>query len=252
MQWTAPTKPTYPMSLSEPVSLLVFGAHPDDIEFGCGGVIAAETRHGGTAHLVVCTKGEAGTNGTPEQREKEAAAAAALLGASLEFIELGGDAHLEHAPRHAISFAKIIRERRPALVLAPTCVENQHPDHAVVGKLARDAARLARYGGLAELKQLAPHAIGTLAYYALTADAEPRDISPVLIDISAPDVFRAWIASMEAHVSQMRTRNYVELQQARARLLGARCGVDYAQALFPNDPVLVESLDALKRSARRF
>ena len=52
--------------------LLVFGAHPDDIEFGCGGIIARETLAGRKAHFVVCSRGEAGTHGTPKQRTAEA------------------------------------------------------------------------------------------------------------------------------------------------------------------------------------
>jgi LmbE family N-acetylglucosaminyl deacetylase len=48
--------------------LLAFGAHPDDIEFGCGGIIASETRAGRMAHFVVCSRGEAATHGTPKQR----------------------------------------------------------------------------------------------------------------------------------------------------------------------------------------
>src|SRR6516165_7847790 len=89
-----PMKPT-PNSSSEPGPLLVFGAHPDDIEFGCGGVVALESRAGRTVHFVVCSRGEAGTHGTPRQRASEAKRAAALLGATIEFVQLDGDGHLE-------------------------------------------------------------------------------------------------------------------------------------------------------------
>src|ERR1035438_8650797 len=85
-----------------PVPLLAFGAHPDDIEFGCGGVIAKETRSGRAAHFVICSRGEAGTHGTRAQRMAEAKKSAALLGATIEFIELDGDAHLEVCTAHAI------------------------------------------------------------------------------------------------------------------------------------------------------
>src|SRR5262245_42561807 len=102
---TAPMKRT-PNSLTEPASassrrrlqsapLLALGAHPDDIEFGCGGVIARETRAGRKAHFVVCSQGEAGSHGTPKQRMAEAKKAAALLGATIEFVKLDGDARLE-------------------------------------------------------------------------------------------------------------------------------------------------------------
>ena len=72
-----------------------------------------------------------------------------------ELIELDGDAHLEVKAAHAIRLAGVIRRLRPAIVLAPSLVENQHPDHCRLGRLVRDAARIARYGGVAELRAAA-------------------------------------------------------------------------------------------------
>jgi LmbE family N-acetylglucosaminyl deacetylase len=237
---------------SELVPLLAFGAHPDDIEFGCGGVIARETHAGRKAHFVVCSRGEAGSFGMPKLRVAEAKKAAALLGATIEFAELDGDAHLEIRVAHAIKLAKIIRRIRPGVVLAPSTVENQHPDHWRLGKLVRDAVRLARYGGLKELRGQKPHAIGQLFFYALSPEAEPRDITPVLIDVSASEIVAAWIASLKAHASQTSARNYIELQVTRAQLLGVRAGITHAQALFPNDPLVFDSLTQISRGVRRF
>jgi LmbE family N-acetylglucosaminyl deacetylase len=151
-------KPTL-KSHPEFAPLLAFGAHPDDIEFGCGGVIAKETSAGHAAHFVICSRGEAGTHGTPAQRVIEANRSAVLLGATLEFIELDGDAHLEVRVAHAIKLAGMIRRVRPGIVLAPSLVENQHPDHPRLGQIVRDACRLARYGGVKELRKLPPHVI---------------------------------------------------------------------------------------------
>jgi len=232
--------------------LLAFGAHPDDIEFACGGVIARETKAGRAAHFVICSHGEAGSYGTPKRRIAEAKKSAALLGASIEFLKLDGDAHLEVRAAHAIKLAGIIRRIRPEAVLTPSCVENQHPDHARLGMLVRDASRLARYGGLKELRSKPSHAIGQLFYYAVTAEAEPRDITPVLIDVSAPEIISAWKQAMEAHASQTSARNYVELQLTRARLMGMRVGVGHAVALFPNEPLVFDSLAQTSRSARNF
>lgn len=232
--------------------LLAFGAHPDDIEFGCGGVIARETHAGRKANLVICSRGEAGTHGTPKQRTAEAKKAAALLGATVEFLELDGDAHLEIRAAHAIKLAKIIRHVKPGIVLAPSLVENQHPDHWRLGKLVRDAARLARFGGLKELRKIPSHAISQLFYYAVTPEAEPTDITPVLIDVSAPEIIRAWTAAMQAHASQTQARAYVDLQLTRAHLRGLRGGVDHAIPLFPNDPLVFHSLAQTDRSARKF
>jgi LmbE family N-acetylglucosaminyl deacetylase len=232
--------------------LLAFGAHPDDLEFGAGAVLAAEARSGRPVHCVVCSRGESATHGTPAQRTREARRAARILGATLEFAHLGGDAHFTETPAHAIRLAAILRRVRPAVVLAPSVVENQHPDHAVLGRLVRQAARLARYGGLRELRRLRPHAAEQVLFYAVTPEAEPADGVRVLVDVSAPEIMAAWTAAMEAHASQLRTRNYVELQLTRARLLGLRAGVEHAQALFPADPLVVDSLAGLGRGARRF
>jgi LmbE family N-acetylglucosaminyl deacetylase len=118
--------------------------------------------------------------------------------------------------------------------------------------MVRDSARLARYGGLKELRRSPPHHIEQLFFYAVTPQSEPRDISPVLIDISEPEIVAAWTAAMAAHKSQGATRNYVELQLTRSRLLGAGAGISHAIALFPNDPLVLSSLVPLNRSARRF
>jgi len=243
-----PAKTTPP---AEPAPLLAFGAHPDDIEFGAGGIVARESQAGRPVHFAVCSRGEAGTNGTPGQRVKEAARAARLLGATLEFVDLDGDARLELRAAHALRLAGIIRNVRPALVLAPSLEQNQHPDHWRLGTLVRDACRLARYGGLDDLKP-APHAIGQLLFYALGANAEPPGFPPLLIDVSRAEVLSAWTTAMEAHASQLKTRNYVELQLARARVHGLNAGVAHAQPLWPDGPVLLDSLDTLTRGARRF
>lgn len=236
-------KPTpSPNRRTEP--LLAFGAHPDDIELACGGVIAREVRSGRPAHFVVCSRGEAGSRGTPRIRTAEARRAAKILGATIEFVELDGDSHLELRARHAIALAGILRRVRPAVVLAPSTAENQHPDHAKLGCLVRDAARLARYGGLKELARRPPHSIRRLFFYAVTPGAEPPGVQPVLIDVSAPVVMEAWTSSMKAHASQVSARPYVELQLARARVRGMGAGVGHAIALFPGDPLVLGGLDS--------
>ncbi len=240
------------MNSHNKLPLLVFGAHPDDIEFGCGGVIARETQAGRKAHFVVCSKGEAGTNGSAEERAAEARNAADILGATIEFIELDGDAHLEVRASHAIKLAEIIRRIRPSTVLAPSVVENQHSDHARLGQLVRDAARQARYGGLHELLGQEAHSIEQLFFYAITPDGEPNGVTPILIDVSAPEIMSIWTRCMSAHGTQAATRSYIDLQVTRARLLGARAGIEYAIALYSNDPLVFESLGQTGRGARQF
>ena len=239
-------------SQTDLLPLLAFGAHPDDIEFACGGVVAKEILLGRPAHFIICSQGEAGSHGTPKQRVAEAKKSAKLLGASLEFIRLDGDAHLEIKSAHAIKLAGIVRRLKPDIVLAPSLVENQHPDHWRLGCLVRDAVRLARYGGVKELQNLKPHAIGQFLFYAVTHDAEPRDLTPVFIDVSSPDILASWTAAMQAHASQTAVRAYIELQLARARANGLRAGISHAIALFPGNPFVLDSLAPLSRGARGF
>jgi N-acetylglucosamine malate deacetylase 1 len=234
-----------------PLRILAVGAHPDDIEFGCGGVLLAEAARGSHIALCVCSRGESATNGTPDEREAEANAAADLLGATLTFIDIGGDCRIEPSPRNALAIAHQIRATKANVLLAPVTSPNQHPDHAAVGHLCRDAARLARYGGIVELGDLSPHTVDHVFGYAVTPGAEPRGAaSAIRVDISAH--FDRWIELMECHRTQLRTRRYIELQTARARLLGIEAGVEHAQALFPTDDFIVESLTQIPRSVRLF
>lgn len=231
--------------------LLAVGAHPDDIEFGCGGILLAEAARGGELALCVCSRGEAGSNGTPDEREAEARSAADFLGASIEFLELGGDGHLEVAVPHSIVIARQIRLIRPDILLAPVGSIDQHPDHAVVSQLCRNAARLARYGGMGELSDLPAHAIKHHLEYAITRDVDSRRGQPTIrVDIG--EHFGRWIELMECHKTQLRTRRYIELQKARARLLGVEAGVEYSQALYATDDILLQSLAELPASVRLF
>lgn len=199
-----------------------------------------EAKAGASVELVVCSKGEAASSGDPDTRVAECERAAAMLGAGLRFADLGGDARIERSNANALALAREIRRARPRVLLAPSLVEDQHPDHAVVGALARDAARLARYGGLEPLRDLDPWSVDTLLYYAITPGGEPRDRLPLVFEIG--EVVEDWTRLMECHASQMRSRRYVELQLARARALGLQAGGASAQALWSSDALLLDRL----------
>jgi LmbE family N-acetylglucosaminyl deacetylase len=231
--------------------ILAVGAHPDDLEFGCGGVLLAEAARGSEISFCICSRGEAGSNGAPDEREAEARSAAKMLGATIDFLEIGGDAHLEICAANNIAIARQIRIARPDVLLTPAVSPDQHPDHIVVSHLCRNAARLARYGGLAELRDLLPHVIKHHLEYAITPGAEQgRDQRMIRVDISG--YFARWVELMECHQTQLRTRRYIELQTARARLLGLESGVEYAQALYASDDFLVQNFGELPASVRLF
>jgi bacillithiol biosynthesis deacetylase BshB1 len=228
--------------------ILAVGAHPDDVEFGCAPILIQEVRNGHEARIVVTSKGEAASAGTPEERAQEARDAARIIGAAIQFLEFGGDCHIEHNSANAMTLAREIRRFKPEVVLAPHLGENQHPDHATVGKIARDAARLARYGGLRELEELPPHPITSLYYYTITQVF----VTPPEIVVDVTGAREAWEAAIQCHKSQMKTRNYVDLVILRARTLGAAVGVEFAAGLWLNDPIRLESLGDIPLSSRYF
>lgn len=228
--------------------ILAFGPHPDDIEFGCAPVLIKEVEKGNEVRVIVLTRGEAGTSGTPEIREQESRDAAKIMGASVDFLDFGGDCHIAQTPENALQIAREIRGFRPQIVLAPQPSENQHPDHVAVGRLVRDACRFARYGGLRELAGAEPHKISALYFYNITQHAGARP--DIVIDIS--DVRGKWAEVMACHRSQVTSKSYVELQMTAARLLGLTIGVEYAIGLYRNDPLRIESLSELSLSSRNF
>jgi N-acetylglucosamine malate deacetylase 1 len=228
--------------------ILAVGPHPDDVEFGCAPLLIQEVKKGHEARIVVLTKGEAATSGTPEIRVQESSAAAKLIGASLEFLDMGGDCHVEETVPNKFALARELRKFRPNIVLAPHPEPNQHPDHIAVSAVVRDASRLARYGGLAEIKDLEPHAIDHLYYYSITQTFGSKP--DIVIDVSA--VHKQWVEAMACHKTQMKTRSYIELVESRARALGAAIGAEYAVGLWVNDPICLDSLSELSRSSRHY
>lgn len=229
-------------------TIVAFGAHPDDIEFGCGGILIEAHAAGASVHHVVLSKGEAGSAGNAEIRAQETVNAAKIVGAQLKWLDLGGDSHLEYNLSNKMVLAGLIRELRPDIVLIPLLQENQHPDHYLLARLVRDACRLARYGGLDELKDRPAHKVGALYSYASTSQAETNP--DILVDISP--VFDTWREAIMAHQSQMGNKSYDEMLIARARYLGLMAGVDYAMGLWSQDPVAVKSVLQIGKTARGF
>lgn len=231
------------------MKILAVGPHPDDVEFGCAPLLIQEIQNGNQVGIVVLSKGEAASSGTPEQRAEEARQAARLIGAEIGFLDFGGDCHIRHTPENAMAIAREIRRFRPNIVLAPNPVdENQHPDHVAGGRIVRDAARLARYGGLENLRDLPTHPIDQLYYYSITQSfgAKPD----IVIDVS--NVKELWQAVMSCHKTQMKTKAYVDLVNARARALGSAIGVHSAVGLWVNDPVRLSSLSSVTLSSRNY
>jgi len=177
----------------ERVDVLAIGAHPDDVELGCGGTLALLARRGrrvGIAHL---TRGEAGTRGTAAERRREAERAAAALGAAeLDFLDCG-DGGLRIGPAEEDSLIALLRRRRPELVLAPPRID-RHPDHGRGCQLVEAACF---YAGLASRGEGAPHRPAAVWSYMGHDSFDPD----LVVDVG--DSWEAKLAALDAYESQL-------------------------------------------------
>jgi bacillithiol biosynthesis deacetylase BshB1 len=120
------------------VNVLAVGAHPDDVELFCGGIMSRLAELGYTTAVVDLTRGEKASHGSPEEREREAEAASAELGLAWR-DNLGlPDTELAPTPEQITPIVALLRRRRPELVLAPWR-EDRHPDHAAASDLVTRA-----------------------------------------------------------------------------------------------------------------
>ncbi|MFP3594023.1 bacillithiol biosynthesis deacetylase BshB1 [Chryseobacterium sp. SIMBA_038] len=123
------------------IDILAFGAHPDDVELGCGGTIAKLISEGKTCVIVDLTKGEMGTRGTDETRRVEAGNSAKILGVSARENLGMKDGFLVNSEEYQLMIVKMVRKYQPEIVLA-NAVDDRHPDHAKGAKLVSDACFL--------------------------------------------------------------------------------------------------------------
>ncbi len=181
--------------MREGLDLLAFAPHPDDAEAAVGGILALHARRGWAVGVVDLTRGEMGSNGTPEERLREAEEAAAVLGlARRENLRLP-DAALAAGPGEKRSVALAVRRLRPRRVLLPW-PRDRHPDHETAARLVRAGLFLAGLRRL-DLEGLPPHRPRLVAWYFLNEEARPS----VLVDIS--DVAEIKERALAAYRSQL-------------------------------------------------
>ena len=123
------------------VDVLAIGAHPDDVELGCGGTIAKLISEGKKVAILDLTQGELGTRGTNETRAIEAKNAAEILGISARENLKMKDGFLVNSEEYQLRIIKAIRTYQPEIVFC-NAVDDRHPDHAKAAKLASDACFL--------------------------------------------------------------------------------------------------------------
>lgn len=123
------------------LDILAVGAHPDDVELSCSGTIAKEVDRGKKVGILDLTRGELGTRGTAEIRDKEAKAAAEILGVKVRHNLEFSDGFFENNTAHQLEVIKIIRKYRPDVVLC-NAIEDRHIDHGKGAKLVSDSCFL--------------------------------------------------------------------------------------------------------------
>lgn len=129
------------------LDILVLAVHPDDAELGCSGTIARHIALGKKVGIVDFTRGELGTRGSAEIRDREAAAAAQILGLHARENLGFRDGFFQNDEAHQLEVVKVIRKYRPEIIIT-NALDDRHPDHKRAGDLSNDACFLS---GLAKI-----------------------------------------------------------------------------------------------------
>lgn len=239
------------VNTDETVDVLAIGAHPDDVEIGCGGLLAKLSRAGKRVAMVDLTAGEMGTRGTVEERRREAANAAAILGLQERVCAGLPDGGVANTPGQQRAVIPLIRRFRPKVLLT-LMDRDRHPDHTATHTLVREANFLA---GLARLDTgQAPHRTPAVYYFHPYTDF--TGTPDFLVDVTGD--FETKLAALREHRSQFHNPNenggaetwisspeFWEGISVRARYWGARAGVQYAEPFFSDGPLKLDTLPEL-------
>jgi N-acetylglucosamine malate deacetylase 1 len=224
------------------LDVMAVGAHPDDIEFGCGGILAKMSAQNKSMVFVDLTLGDKGTNGTPEIRKKEGEAAARILGAERVYLDFK-DCEVFDTYEGRLKLVALIRKYKPRLILGPLWRGQQtHPDHLACGNMLRYACRYARFAKI--LPDIPIHTPEGILHYLYPGGEE----SDFIIDVSAHT--ENWKKMMACHSSQMQTMNFIDNVLRRASMLGVLIGKEYAQGLVKGNPIEIDDLMSVAKSTR--
>jgi len=229
----------------EPVDLLVFGPHPDDLEIGLGGTIAKQTALGFAVGLCDLTAGEMGSNGTVEERLAEAEAARGVLGARWRVNLRWPDRGIDDDGEHVRAAATMIRQARPRVVAVPHWAD-RHPDHVAASAVLTEAvfnSGLRRFQTPGEAWK--PERV---CYYFINDSAPPSFV----IDVS--DQYETKRRALACHATQfapaadgaigtrLTSPRFRQLIESRDAQFGALAGVAFAEGFVMKDPVVLPQL----------
>ena len=216
----------------DPVDLLAFGPHPDDIEIGMAGTVARHAALGHSIGLCDLTAGEMGSNGSVDERLAESEAARAVLGARWRVNLRLPDRALGAHPTHATAIAALVRRARPRAVAIPYW-SDRHPDHVRASELLTDAifsAGLRRFqaGGDAFKPEW-------VCYYFINDHAAPSFV----VDVS--EHYEIKRRALACHVTQfaptqadavstrLTSERFRQLIESRDAQFGANIGAAFAE-----------------------
>ena len=236
------------------LDVLAIGAHPDDVELGCSGILIKEVKRGKKVGIVDLTQGELGTRGTIETRYQEAADAAMIMGIHVRENLKMRDGFFVNDEAHQMQLIAALRKYKPEIVIG-NILEDRHPDHGKAGSLIYDACFLS---GLKQVKTYDENNVEQekwrpkyLLHYLQDRFYEPD----VIVDVS--DVWEQRMETIKAYKTQFHSTESTEPQTyisspefleglvSRARLLGKRIGVQFAEGFISKKNIGIRDLDAL-------
>lgn len=237
------------------LDILAIGAHPDDVELGCGATIAKEIANGKKVGIIDLTQGELGTRGTAETRFEEAENASKVLGVSVRFNMEFADGFFANDKTHQLLLINKIREYQPEIVIC-NAIDDRHIDHSKGSKLVSDACFLS---GLVKIETKTE--TGELQnawrpkhvyHYIQWKNLEPDfvvDVSEFMeTKMKAVLAYKTqfYDANSKEPETPISSKNFTDSIIYRARDLGRLVGVEYAEGFNVERFVAVDSLFNLK------
>ncbi len=236
------------------LDILAIGAHPDDVELGCAATIAKEISLGKKIGILDLTRGELGTRGSAEIRDKEAAAAAKILGVVIRENIAFADGFFVNDKEHQLEVIKMIRKYQPDIVLC-NAIDDRHIDHGKGSKLVSDACFLS---GLRKIEtSVGGKSQGAWRPKHVYHYIQWKNIKPdFVVDVSG--FMDTKMEAIKAYQSQfydpannepttpIASKNFLDSLDYRARDLGRLIGVDHAEGFTVERYVAIDTLDNIK------
>ena len=239
--------------MAEELDILAFGAHPDDVELSCGGTIAKEVSLGKKVGIVDLTRGELGTRGSAEIRDKEAKQAASILGVSMRENLGFRDGFFKNDEANQLEIIKILRKYRPKLVLC-NAQTDRHIDHGRAALLIHEASFLSGLRKIDTVVDGTPQKPWrpSQVYHYMQWNNDPCDF---VVDIS--EYIDKKMAAILAFGSQfynekskepetpISSQQFLDSIQNRAADLGRMIGVSYAEGFTTQRQLAVAQISDL-------